>query len=383
MTRFQIVLLTATLIDLATSALVLRRVTGRNRLNAGTPPRLGVADVLVVVAAGTISFAVKLPVLVALGVGLFGVLHLVYADLAISAPVLAVLTVWWTRAGHVQRARATAPVRALSLLCLAAAPVAVYASFVEPHRLQLRRAEVIFDRTGEHDGSIKVVVLSDFQFSRVTSYEREVVRRALAQRPDLILMPGDVLQGGAAVYMSQAADTHDLLAQLTAPGGVFLVMGDVDRLGWLRKLVAGTRVRLLLNDVVLTQVGDLSVAVGGIQTRYRSLGAGRTVTTLEQTPADLRILLSHRPDIALELTADSPIDMVIAGHTHGGQVQIPGFGPLITATRVPRAVAAGGLHDLNGRPIYVSRGIGMERGQAPPIRLFCRPELTVLTLHVE
>jgi predicted MPP superfamily phosphohydrolase len=60
---------------------------------------------------------------------------------------------------------------------------------------------------------------------------------------------------------------------------------------------------------------------------------------------------------------------------------IPGFGPPLTLSGVPRAVAAGGLHTVAGQRIYVSRGIGMERGSAPPVRLFCRPELTVLTLH--
>ncbi len=71
---------------------------------------------------------------------------------------------------------------------------------------------------------------------------------------------------------------------------------------------------------------------------------------------------------------------MVAGHTHGGQVQLPIVGPLTIASRVPRSVGAGGLHDLRGRTIYVSRGVGVERGQAPRLRLGAPPEVAIVTL---
>ena len=75
------------------------------------------------------------------------------------------------------------------------------------------------------------------------------------------------------------------------------------------------------------------------------------------------------------------IDLTLAGHTHGGQVQLPGVGPLMIASRVPRSVGAGGLHSLAGRRIYVSRGVGVERGQAPRLRLGAVPEVSLITLR--
>ena len=81
-----------------------------------------------------------------------------------------------------------------------------------------------------------------------------------------------------------------------------------------------------------------------------------------------------------DVPPSSRIDLVVAGHTHGGQVVVPGFGPIITLSGVPRAVAAGGLHEMNGNRIYVSRGAGSEQGQAPRIRLFCPPEVSILEL---
>jgi predicted MPP superfamily phosphohydrolase len=95
----------------------------------------------------------------------------------------------------------------------------------------------------------------------------------------------------------------------------------------------------------------------------------------------IRILVAHRPDAVLDLAPDSRVDLTVAGHTHGGQIVLPGFGPLVTFSGVPRHVGAGGLHEIDGNPIYVGTGVGLERGQAPQVRLFCRPSIGIVELH--
>ncbi|MDQ3742401.1 MAG: phosphohydrolase, partial [Actinomycetota bacterium] len=95
----------------------------------------------------------------------------------------------------------------------------------------------------------------------------------------------------------------------------------------------------------------------------------------------VRIVLAHRPDVVLDLADDTRVDLVVAGHTHGGQVQLPLLGPPLTASEIPRDVAAGGLHDVDGHRIYVTRGVGVERGQAPKLRFGSVPEVSVLTLR--
>jgi predicted MPP superfamily phosphohydrolase len=117
---------------------------------------------------------------------------------------------------------------------------------------------------------------------------------------------------------------------------------------------------------------------------WRTAAARRVAGRLERAPGsgDVRILLGHRPDAVLDLRERTRVDLVVAGHTHGGQVVVPGFGPPITKSGVPRDVAAGGLHELSGRRVYVSRGIGVEHGShAPHLRINCPPELTLLRLR--
>ncbi len=92
------------------------------------------------------------------------------------------------------------------------------------------------------------------------------------------------------------------------------------------------------------------------------------------------VVLGHAPDFAL---AAPPADLLLAGHIHGGQVRIPGWGPLLTLSRVPRSWATGRTELPQGGTLVVSRGLGMERGDAPRLRLGCRPELVVIELVPE
>jgi predicted MPP superfamily phosphohydrolase len=108
--------------------------------------------------------------------------------------------------------------------------------------------------------------------------------------------------------------------------------------------------------------------------------AGLRPATAQLVPSSekFHIVLGHAPDFAL---GSVPADLLVAGHTHGGQVQLPFIGPLVTLSHVPRAWAAGGLTRLDDdRFLVVSRGIGMERDLAPRLRFLCQPQLVVIDL---
>jgi hypothetical protein len=127
---------------------------------------------------------------------------------------------------------------------------------------------------------------------------------------------------------------------------------------------------------------DRRIVIAGTQLHHRSETAMETVDTLASTPEDgtIRILVAHRPDVVLDLPESSRVDLTVAGHTHGGQVVLPGIGPLITMSEIPREVARGGLHELAGNSLYVSTGVGVERGQAPLVRFLSRPSVGVIDL---
>src|SRR6185436_9174885 len=93
-------------------------------------------------------------------------------------------------------------------------------------------------------------------------------------------------------------------------------------------------------------------------------------------PGDLCVVIGHGPDFVMTLPA-AEVDLAMAGHTHGGQVVVPFFGPPHTKTRLPREHARG-VSSYGGVPLHVSAGTGMERGTAPQIRFLCPPEICIL-----
>lgn len=305
----------------------------------------------------------------------FGPVALAFVDLGLALPLLGLWTLW------IGRRRPLAPrVRGTALVALALVAPAAWAMFVEPFLLVSERAEVPLDPARSLDRPLRVAVLADLQTRAVGDHEREAVRRILAFEPDLILIPGDLAQVWPRPPAEAVDEFHELVSLLEAPLGVFMCMGNTDDPEFVRRVLAGTNVRLLENEAV--DVEGAALRIAGLGEDWRAPGAVTAAKNLEARhgAGDVRILLSHYPDAIAHLSGDSRIDLVVAGHTHGGQVHMPLFGPPLTLTTVPRQVAAGGLHEVDGRRVYVSRGVGAERTWAPRIRFLCRPEVSLLTL---
>ena len=306
----------------------------------------------------------------------FGVMHVLWLDLVVVLPATAAVAL------VVIRPRPPALV-ACALLALLLAPLGAYASFVEPGRLVEERTALRLPAARAGGEPVRVGLIADLQFERLGAHEREAVERLMRMRPDLILLAGDYHQGPPASFERELPALRRLLARLEAPGGVYAVQGDVEGPVNAARVFEGTGVRLLFNERVRVRVGGRHITLAGVERDFASGPARRAARRLEsgRGDGDVRLLLAHRPDVVLSLARNTRVDLVASGHTHGGQLQLPLVGPPIIASQVPRDVGGGGLHDLDGRRIYVSRGVGVERGQAPRLRLGAPPEVSLITLR--
>jgi len=262
--------------------------------------------------------------------------------------------------------------RRFAVTCVALAglviAVAVDSMLIEPHWLEVSRHEIV---TSKLTKPVRIVVLADIQTDRVGDYEREVVRLAMEEDPDLVLLPGDYVHlSGKQRYEEQAHALRAAFmdAALSAPLGIFAVGGNVDRPSW-PGIFDGLGVETIV-ETGSRRTGE--IAITGL-----SLEDARRPSTSVAPRNAFHIVLGHSPNFSL---GDVPADLLVAGHTHGGQVRIPGLGPLMTLSAVPRSWAAGRTELAGGRTLIVSRGIGMERGYAPRLRFLCRPELVVIDL---
>jgi len=275
----------------------------------------------------------------------------------------------------------SAAVKGIAVGGLALIPLGIYATFIEPLRLTVETPRAVLSRAPAQP--LRVAILADLQFRKVTAREHEAIARAMDFDPHLVLLPGDLLQASARQYAEHAADVPALLAPLQAPLGVYFVQGNLEpgARERIERLLAGTSVHYLLNEVVELQHEGTAITLGGVDLDFRGRQADAVFERLERSGGnDLRILLAHRPDAVYRLERATRVDLVVAGHTHGGQVNVPLLGTPITLSAVPSSVAAGGLHELEGTHIYVSRGVGCERGNAPRVRFNAVPEVTWLTI---
>jgi len=260
--------------------------------------------------------------------------------------------------------------------------VAIYweAYHREPTDLRVRHHAVEIGQAPEKR-RLRILHLSDIQADHVGAYEERAIALAGAQGADLVVWTGDYVQPRLGSTRERAtADLNALLRSrpLHAPLGSFAVRGDVDR-DW-PAVFDGTGIEALTDESARVQLpsGRFLSVIGLTPGMSHGRGRDGLLDLVRRAPAgDIRIVLGHGPDFVVNLAKAEPIDLALAGHTHGGQVVLPFLGPPYTKSSLPRRNASG-LSLFEGVPLHVSAGIGMERGSAPQIRFLCPPEICVI-----
>ena len=247
--------------------------------------------------------------------------------------------------------------------------VGVDAHFIEPTWLEVSYQEITSEKISRR---VRIVVLSDLQTDRIGPYERRVLRETLRLKPDLILLAGDYLQTSWDDLPALQAELNSFLHEIEfgAKSQAFAVSGNIDYGSWPR-IFRGLDVTIARRTRSF-DLGQLRLTCLGLSDSYNP-----SMTVRHEDPDRFHVVLGHVPNFAL---GQIEADLLVAGHTHGGQVRLPLFGPIRTHSLIPRAWAAGMTPLSGGRRLVVSRGIGMERTGAPQIRFLCRPELAVIDL---
>lgn len=342
----------------------------------------GLADVLLgLLVACLFSIVVVVVLVLAAGLDVFGVLHYAYLLIVVGFPIG---TAWIVLPNLLDAERRTPIVAWLLLIgSILAASLGWWATHVEPFRLQVDTQ--LLGATGARE-PIVVGVIADLQTTSITSHERAALDEVLDAEPDIVVLPGDLFQLEPEDINDAMPEFLGWLRRLTdAVDHVVIVNGNTDDAEIVEELADESGAIYLSDEITRLRLGGQAVNVVGL-----SYSPERDPTMLDDElltgvtnslgEDDLVLAVSHHPDAVLSFPTSLPIDLVIAGHTHGGQVALPGVGPVFTDSDLPKIVAAGGLHVVNGHPIYVSTGVGLERGQAPQVRFGVPPSVGIVTV---
>lgn len=262
----------------------------------------------------------------------------------------------------------------------------IWGALIEPFHLDLTTLTITSDKVLPGSKPIRLLHISDLHVERLTKREKKLLELVEQANADLILITGDYLNLSYVRDKTAQEDVRKLLSQLSAPYGVFAVLGSppVDERDVVPQMFDDLSVNLLVNQSQTVQLSeDRQLLLLGMDcTHFLTLDSQRLESLVADVPPHIpSILMYHAPDLFPEAVGLG-IDLYLCGHTHGGQVRLPWFGALLTSSQRGRRFQMG-FYQEGKTHMYVSRGVGMEGLSAPRVRFHCPPELTLVTIQGE
>ena len=240
-------------------------------------------------------------------------------------------------------------------------------------RIELRHNHIRLAGLPERFDNFTLLQLSDLHIDMAEDFPHVLIEAVREVDYDLCVLTGDFRGETYGPYEAALQGMQRLRAQLE--GDVYAVLGNHDTICMVPALEA-MGIRMLLNEHVQLQRGDQSVYLAGIDDPhyYRADNIEKAGDAIPEGAAS--ILLTHSPEI-YQHAAHAGFDLMLCGHTHAGQVCLPGGVPVMCNAACPRAFCAGAWthHDLQG---YTSAGSG---ACVVDLRLNCPPEITLHHLH--
>jgi predicted MPP superfamily phosphohydrolase len=252
----------------------------------------------------------------------------------------------------------------------------VYARFVEPNLLVVRRLRLRRKASAGGGSPLRITLISDFHYPRYSDYR--MVRRAIeasnALDPDVVFLLGDFFDKNRKDPAVLPENIGALFGGIRSRLGVFGVLGNHDH--WFDErairnaLGAETNILLVDNASALIEASETPLYVVGVGDLWCK--NARYDQAVSEVPGNASIiLLSHNPDVIAQIR-DPRILVQFSGHTHGGQVRLPFVGALRVPSEFGNRYASGLVTGEGHHPLYVNSGICSMKG----IRFLCPPEVT-------
>jgi uncharacterized protein len=309
-------------------------------------------------------------------------------------------------------------IRSLSQILAVILLFLTYIFHVEPNWYDVHQVSLTLPNLPAAFDRYRIVELTDLHVDNFRDIDRlqKIVQLTAQQQPNLVVMVGDYITGavsepnevksnGNGITIPYQTMPHlkilEMLTQLTtagtnrlrpekylptlaaglqhlhAPDGVLAVLGNHDRWNWnpkFMKTLQDLGIKVLENDLTQIQRGTERLQIAGVGD-FLAKQADLQPILAKMGESTGAILLAHEPDFADVSAATGKFDLQLSGHSHGGQVYIPG----LKRTTPPLAAKyPAGQYRVDRMIQYTSRGIGMV---TPRVRFNCRPEITVLTLR--
>ncbi|BCL37765.1 metallophosphoesterase [Nostoc sp. MS1] len=255
----------------------------------------------------------------------------------------------------------------------------LYAKLIEPNWIEINSLQLTLPRLASEFYGYRIVQISDIHrdYWMTTQRLKRIVRLVNQQQPDLVAITGDLVTRNSS---SLIPSLQPALEQITAKAQTFVVLGNHDHendTNALIKVLEQSGIFHLCNSVYTIQKGNAALHIAGVDDVQ--MGKSKLDLVLQQLPNEgSAILLAHEPDFAHTSAASGRFDLQLSGHSHGGQIRLPFFKPMILPPWAQKYYS--GQYQVDNMLLHTNRGLGMT---GLHLRLFARPEITVITLSGE
>jgi len=253
--------------------------------------------------------------------------------------------------------------------------VGVYSLLLEPQQLHLIKRTVHIPKLPKRYQGLRIMHITDVQTDGIAYREKKVIRLLKQTKPHLILLTGDYLN---LISPAKLKEMQRWFAKMKAPLGVIGVNGDHNLDIHHKEMWRGTSIKNISGTSYFLNKNGYRIFFAGVD-RLAPYRKRKVPPPPNSHPkADLNIMLAHSPD-SWKTARRKGYDLLLSGHTHGGQIVLPLLGPLVTLTHLGPKYARG-LFYKQPTWLHVSSGMGYEGNKTPRIRFLCPPEIVLLTL---
>lgn len=240
--------------------------------------------------------------------------------------------------------------------------------------LTLSETRLEFERLPKSFEGFRILQISDPHIDGMDGLAETVAELVSGVEADLCVLTGDYRYEVHGSCEQVYARMGRILDEVRAPEGVLGIRGNHDPFEVVREL-ENLGVRMLMNEALELRRGDESLWIAGVDDPFYYRTDDLDAALSDVPPQDFRILLAHSPDLYAEAEA-AGVDLYLCGHTHGGQIRLPGIGPLRVNARCPRRYGSG-LWRHGNLTGYTSTGVGTS---LVPVRFNCPPEIALIEL---
>jgi hypothetical protein len=256
----------------------------------------------------------------------------------------------------------------------------IYGFYYEPSTINITKTTFISKKI-KINSPFRLIQIGDLHLERFGKREKKVLNELSRLKPDLIVYTGDFLNlsfNSDPLAISQIINFLDCLQNIST---TFYVSGspavDLEHtIALIEKHTTATRIN---NEISEVEINSQIINIIGLTCSHNPSKDRCILENMDTNPEILNLLLYHSPDLIFEISEEKTIDLMLSGHTHGGQVRLPIIGALFTGSLYGRLLQ-NGLYQFLNTSLYISKGIGFEGMGAPRVRFLCKPEIVEWTI---